>query len=129
DQGSDVLDGPFHHFSTGAATARTEPTAASDTPMKLRRLESIMSCGATSCSPERLNWSSLTLHARDVPHLSSWPRLALAVDVDVRAALGDELGPALDVVADEIFHDCAAAREADDAGWEAADGTDVLLEL
>ena len=37
---------------------------------------------------------ALAHHARDVAHFPSGSRLALAVDVHVRAALGDELGPA-----------------------------------
>ena len=62
-------------------------------------------------------------------HLPSGSRLALAVDVHVRAALGDELGPTLDVRADEIVHDGAAAHQAGQARRKVADCADVLLEL
>src|SRR4051794_28699614 len=64
-----------------------------------------------------------------MPHLAARAGFALAVNVDVGAALGDQLGPSVDLVADEVFHRRAAACEAGDAGWKSADGADVLLEL
>ncbi len=62
-------------------------------------------------------------------HLAAGAGFALAVEVEVGAGLGDQLGPALDVVADEIVHRRAAADEVGRAGRQAADRADVLLEL
>src|SRR5436305_14650929 len=71
----------------------------------------------------------LALHPRDVPHLASGPRFALAVDVNVGAALAEQLVPALDIGADEVVHDGAATHQAGQARRKIADGADVLLEL
>ena len=47
---------------------------------------------------------------RHVAHLAAGARFALAVEVEVRAGLGDQLGPALDLVADQIVHRRAGCR-------------------
>ena len=39
-----------------------------------------------------------------MPHFAAGPRFALAVDVDVGAALAEEFVPALDIGADEVVH-------------------------
>src|SRR5690349_16388053 len=62
-------------------------------------------------------------------HLAAGPRLALAVDVDVGTALRDQLAPAFDLAANEIFHDGVTAGEAGDSGRQSADRADMLLEL
>src|SRR4029453_8702575 len=71
----------------------------------------------------------LALDPCDMSHLAAGGGFPLAVDVDVGAALGDEIGPALDVRSDEIFHDGAAAHEPGEAGRKIADRADMLLEL
>src|SRR3546814_2874309 len=40
---------------------------------------------------------------RDVPHLAPRPH-RLAIEVDVRARLGEQVGPAIRLVADKILH-------------------------
>ena len=65
----------------------------------------------------------------DMAHLAAGASFALAVDVDVHIGLGDEIGPAVDVVADEVVHDRAATNELGRAGRKVADGADMLFEL
>src|SRR4051812_13760174 len=72
---------------------------------------------------------SISKDARHMPHLATRAGFALAVDVDVGALFGDQLGPAVEVAADEIVHRRAAADEVGRAGRKVADGADVLLEL
>jgi hypothetical protein len=62
-------------------------------------------------------------------HLSARAGFALAVDVDVELGVGDQFGPAVHVLADEIVHDCAISDEVRGARREVADRTDMLLEL
>src|SRR4051794_17785085 len=62
-------------------------------------------------------------------HLAAGAGSALAVDVDVEAGVRDQLGPAVDVVADEIVHHRAAPDEIGRSGRKVADRADVLLEL
>ena len=62
---------------------------------------------ADGCASGRLCSAA---HFGGVAHLAAGAGLALAVDVDVGAALGDQLGPALDLVADQIVHLGVAAR-------------------
>src|SRR6185369_2391222 len=40
----------------------------------------------------------------DMTHFAPRPRLALAVEMQIGARLADDLGPALDLGPDEIFH-------------------------
>src|SRR5207253_6659239 len=62
-------------------------------------------------------------------HLAAGARVVLAVDVDMGAGFRDELGPAIDRVADQVFHGRGSAGQIRRTGWKIADGADVLLEL
>ena len=47
----------------------------------------------------------------------------------MRAAFGEEFGPAVHFLGDEIVHRCAAADQAGETGGQVAEGADVLFEL
>jgi hypothetical protein len=64
-----------------------------------------------------------------VSHFPAAPRFALAVDVNVQGRIGDELGPAVHFIADEIVHCGAGADQIGGAGRKSADRPDVLFEL
>ena len=49
--------------------------------------------------------------------------------MNVRAPLGDQLGPALDFRANQVFHYGAAAHQPGKAWRQVADGAEVLFEL
>src|SRR6185437_5467258 len=68
-------------------------------------------------------------HPRHMTHLPAGARFALTVDVHVKHRVGDELGPAVHVIADEIVHHRAASDEVGRAGRKVADRADVLFEL
>src|SRR5215213_11230574 len=93
---------PSSQMSTNvlAPTHRIESLSIRSTPLPV-----------DDCTP-----CGLAGHARDVTHLAPGAGVALAVDVDVGAALRDQLGPALDLVADQVFHDRAAAHQPGDPG-------------
>src|SRR5205085_6669936 len=71
----------------------------------------------------------LQMHPRHMAHLAAGAGLVLAVDVDVGAGLGGELGPTVDLIADEVFHRHAGADPVPRPEWKPADSADVLLEL
>src|SRR6476619_1113278 len=62
-------------------------------------------------------------------HLAAGAALAFAVDVNVEVRLGDQRGPAVDVVAYEIVHHGALADELGRPRRKIADRADMLLEL
>src|SRR3954469_25880791 len=71
----------------------------------------------------------LAYHAGHMPHLAARAGLTLAVDMEMGAALCDQLGPAIDVVSDEVVHRRTAAGEASHAGRQITNRADVLLKL
>src|SRR5215217_2436528 len=66
--------------------------------------------------------------SRDVSHLAACPGFRLAVEVQVRARLGQDLLPGIGIVPDQVLH-LDPTETSGIAQWPAADRPHMLLEL